>query len=124
MSAQSKVRVKDWWEDCPPAGRTLVALRKVFDMARCIPGSQDRETRDGWEDWLDTMERYWLGTGLPSCQTTYEPPPAEPALPFPVGVEVVRVVGQARRCSLCGIEGHRRTTCALNPKNVKTEPDR
>lgn len=104
---------EQWWESQPRAARTNEALRKVFAMARCIPGSQDREEREDWEAWLDEMERIWCGVGLPSCDSKEITPYPLPCTPRPY----VR----QRRCSACGQEGHRKTTCSLDLKNIETE---
>jgi hypothetical protein len=116
----NEARKLHWWESRPTAGRSYAALAKVFEMARCIPGSQDREEREDWEEWLDKVEAAWLGTNLPSCLS--EPETEPPSLvPYPE----LRQLGPApryhRRCSLCGAVGHRKTTCALNPKNTEVE---
>lgn len=107
-----------WWEKQPPAARTVEALRKVFEMARCIPGSQEAKERDYWAAWLDKMERLWLGAGQPTCN---DKPPPEPCEPYPGTQQAEVRLPIRRKCGLCGVPGHRATTCALNPKNLDVE---
>jgi hypothetical protein len=120
MNASRKQRAQ-WWEDQPRAGRSPEALAKVFEMARCIPGSQDAEDRRDWEEWLNEMERIWLGAGQPSCDDGPLPAPCEP-YPGEQQMRPVRFFSPQRCCSLCGVAGHRKTTCPLNPKNIEVDP--
>lgn len=118
-------RDKYWWEERPPSGRTEAALRKVFEMARCIPGSQEAEENRDWTEWLDRTERAWLGSGLPSCLSEVEDAISAPEVATPYPVLLTEYTVRPRRkktCSLCKVQGHVKTTCALNPKNIDVEP--
>jgi hypothetical protein len=133
MNAAAK-RETQWYDDPPPAGRTREALARVFELARCIPGSCDVDEQHFWQDWLDRVENAWLGTALPSCESppaveeSSAPEKSQPIVPYP---QLLSYVGTSRerrpkRCSFCRLTGHVKTTCGLNPKNqiipVVTKP--